>query len=214
MNSQPSDPQSPAASEPATSEHRPIDYITTCSPPVPDVRFDLQILQSLRRIIRAADLFSHSLAKLHKVTSPQLMCLHKLLESDGMTVSGLSRAIYLSPSTTVGILDRLERHGLITRVRSSVDRRKVLIHVTQAGRDLVNDAPSPLQRALENGLGELPPEQQATIAESLGSIVQMLELQDLDAAPVLETGALDDTRYFSRDYYANESEAHQSEEPV
>jgi len=158
-------------------------------PPVPEVAFDLQILQSLRRLMRAADLFSHQLAKAHRVTSPQLMCLHRLLESDGLTVSELSKAIFLSPSTVVGILDRLEAQELVTRVRSAEDRRKVLINVTQAGRDLVDAAPSPLQRALQSGLAERTTADQRTIAESLDQLVRMLELQDLDAAPILESAA-------------------------
>lgn len=157
-------------------------------PPVPPVAHDLRILQSLRRLMRATDLFSRRLVKAHKITGPQLMCLHKLLEADtGLTVSQLSRAIFLSASTVVGILDRLEKQALVTRVRSVTDRRKVLIHVTQAGSDLVVDAPSPLQQALQNGLATLPEGECRTIASSLDLLVHMLELQDMDAAPLLDT---------------------------
>lgn len=156
-------------------------------PPLPEVAFDLQILQSLRRLMRAADIFSRQLAKAHRITGPQLMCLHKLLEADGLTVSQLSNAIFLSASTVVGILDRLEAQGLVTRVRSDKDRRKVWISVTQAGRDLVDEAPSPLQQALQQGLGKLSQTERRVIADNLDRIVCMLELQDLDAAPLLET---------------------------
>lgn len=157
-------------------------------PPVPEVAFDLQILQSLRRLMRATDIFSRRLVKAHRITSPQLMCLHKLLdESEGLTVSELSKRMFLSASTLVGILDRLEAQSLVTRVRSASDRRKVLIHVTQAGRDLVVEAPSPLQQALQTGLEALPTDEQRTIADNLKQLVQMLELQDLDVGPYLET---------------------------
>lgn len=163
------------------------DFILNEAPEVPDVAYDLQVLQSLRRLIRAADIFSRRLIKQHKVTGPQLMCLHKLLELDGLTVSELSKAIYLSPSTVVGILDRLEKQKLVTRIRSSTDRRKVLIHVTQEGRDLVVDAPSPLQEALRSGLTKLDTHKQKEIADNIASLVSMLEIDDLDAAPILET---------------------------
>jgi DNA-binding MarR family transcriptional regulator len=157
-------------------------------PPVLPVAHDLRILQSLRRLMRATEIFSRRLVKAHKITGPQLMCLHKLLESDeGLTVSQLSRAIYLSASTVVGILDRLERQDLVTRVRSATDRRKVLINVTETGRNLVLDAPSPLQQALQAGLMTLPESEQCSIADSLGQLVNMLELQDMDAAPMLDT---------------------------
>ncbi|MFW5829221.1 MAG: MarR family winged helix-turn-helix transcriptional regulator, partial [Planctomycetota bacterium] len=147
-------------------------------------------LRSLRRIIRAADLFSHRLQRQHHVTGPQLMCLHTLLELDGLTVSELSNAIFLSPSTVVGVLDRLEKQGLVTRVRSTTDRRKVLIHVTQMGRELVLDAPLPLQRALEMGLRRCDRQQQQELASALDTLVDMLEIADLDAAPLLTTGDL------------------------
>ena len=163
------------------------EYILNEAPAVPDVAYDLQVLQSLRRLIRAADIFSRRLIKQHKVTAPQLMCLHKLLERDGLTVSGLSKEIYLSPSTVVGILDRLEKQHLVTRIRSSKDRRKVLLHVTQEGRDLVVDAPSPLQEALQGGLAKLDTDKQKEIADNIASLVTMLEIEDLDAAPILET---------------------------
>ena len=165
------------------------EYILNEAPAVPEIAYDLQVLQSLRRLIRAADIFSRRLIKQHKVTGPQLMCLHKLLEHDGLTVSELSKAIYLSPSTVVGILDRLERQLLVTRIRSSTDRRKVLLHVTQEGRDLVVDAPSPLQEALQNGLSKLDTAKQKEIADNISSLVMMLEIEDLDAAPILDTDA-------------------------
>jgi DNA-binding MarR family transcriptional regulator len=168
----------------------PAEFIRDTTPDLPPQRYDLQILRSLRRMFRAADLFSHRLQRQHRVTGPQLMCLHTLLESDGLTVSELSLAIFLSASTVVGILDRLERQGLVTRVRSTKDRRKVLIHVTQTGRELVLDAPLPLQRALELGLRQLEKGRQRELAEALNSLVEMLEITDLEAAPLLETGAL------------------------
>lgn len=164
----------------------PAEFILDQAPPVPEVAYDLQVVRSLRRLIRAADIFSRQLIKQHKITGPQLMCLHKLLEHDGLTVSGLSKEIYLSASTVVGILDRLERQELITRIRSKTDRRKVLIHVTQRGRDLVIDAPSPLQRALQKGLSELNEKQQRQMADTLADLVSMLEIDHIDAAPMLE----------------------------
>lgn len=157
---------------------------------IPGDRLELRIVQSLRRIIRAVDLFSHQLASRYKITAPQLMCLIKVAEDDGITVSALSQAIFLSSSTVVGILDRLERRGLLVRERSTNDRRQVLIHATRAGRDLIAAAPSPLQDALAEGLAELPLERQQAIITAIDSLVGILEIKHINAAPVLGTGAL------------------------
>jgi DNA-binding MarR family transcriptional regulator len=96
----------------------------------------------------------------------------------------------LSPSTVVGILDRLETKGLILRQRSTKDRRVVLVELTDAGRRLVSDAPSPLQDRLTEGLGMLPKAEQQEIAAALDKVVSLMEAREIDASPILETGPI------------------------
>lgn len=170
------------------SHQHPASFILEQAPAVPAVAFDLQVLLSLRKLIRAADIFSRRLIREHNISGPQLMCLHELLDHDGMTVSQLSKEIFLSPSTVVGILDRLEKQELVKRVRSEEDRRKVMLSVTQAGRQLVEDAPPPLHNALQDGLSQLTLKEQESIAQSMQKLVEILEIQNLDAAPILEVG--------------------------
>lgn len=60
----------------------------------------------------------------------QLLCM--LLEGPvGMT--GLSRLLHLEKSSLSGLVDRVERRGLIARVRSDSDRRAYLVALTDAG---------------------------------------------------------------------------------
>lgn len=49
----------------------------------------------------------------------------------------LGKACDIPPATLIGILDDLEGRGLIRRLRSSTDRRVVLVSATEAGRKLV-----------------------------------------------------------------------------
>lgn len=173
-------------------------------PQVPHLRADLQILQSLRRIFRAADLYSHRLAHDHQVTGPQLMCLVQLCETGEMTLSALSKAIYLSPSTVVGIVDRLEARGLIERLRSSSDRRKTFLSPTDSGRKLVSEAPSPLQSALQRGLQDMSADQQQALVRTMDRLVEMLEIHEFDAAPMLETGDLTKSELLPTDSYTKD----------
>jgi len=153
-------------------------------------RYELQILQAFRRIIRAIDLHSRKLASEFKVTGPQLVCLHTISEMEPLTAAELAHHVYLSPSTIVGILDRLEVKGLIQRERSSKDRRRVNLMATDAGKALMHQAPSPLQDRLADALSTLPELERATIALSLERVVDLMEVRQLDAAPVLETGSI------------------------
>ena len=87
----------------------------------------------------------------------------------------------------VGILDRLESRERIARERSTQDRRVVLVCITEEGRALLARAPSPLQDRLAQGLAELPEKEQIVLARSVERIVELLEVEDVEAAPLLET---------------------------
>jgi DNA-binding MarR family transcriptional regulator len=159
--------------------------------PHPD-SFSVWIFRSLRRIMRAVDVYSHRLSVEYKITSPQLLCLQTLADDGPLTVSAMAKLVHLSPSTVVGILDRLESRNLVVRERSTQDRRIVLVYITQAGRDLVKTVPSLLQNRLAAGLAELPESQLRDIAHALERIVDLLEVTDAEAAPLLETRPIEE----------------------
>lgn len=159
-------------------------------PATPPNRYDLRILQSLRGIIRSVDLYSRELAATNHITAPQLICLLHVVDHGPVTATAIGREVHLSPSTVVGILDRLEEKGLIVRQRSQEDRRLVQVSATEAGAELARRAPSPLQRTLANALNALPELEQATIALALERVVTLMEAPALDYAPILTTGSI------------------------
>ena len=86
---------------------------------------------------RATHLTVHALAlRLGKLDlSPsEINALANLADGHSRTVSALGAAVGTRPATLTGILDRLERRGLITRGTKPRDRRAVLIELTPAGR--------------------------------------------------------------------------------
>lgn len=153
-------------------------------------RYDLQILRALRRIIHSVDLYSKELAATNRITAPQLICLLHIVNNGPVSATAIGREVHLSPSTVVGILDRLEEKGLVERHRSQEDRRIVRVTATRDGIELSQSAPSPLQQTLANSLGELPELEQATIALALERIVALMEAPEVDAAPILATGPI------------------------
>ncbi len=155
--------------------------------------YDVRILRALRRIIRSVELYSKHLSVTNKITAPQLVCLLTIVGRGPVTPTAISREVHLSPSTVVGILDRLEEKGLVIRTRMRVDRRLVQVSATPAGVALAESAPSPLQKALAVALNRLPELEQATIALSLERIVALMEVEELDASPILATGPITPT---------------------
>jgi DNA-binding MarR family transcriptional regulator len=73
------------------------------------------------------------LASEYGLTGPQLTVL-KLLETFGdLSLSSLSERIRAQNSTVTGIIDRMEREGLVRRERSTQDRRVIHIRLTDKG---------------------------------------------------------------------------------
>lgn len=152
---------------------------------------EVHVLQLLRRVIRAVDIYNRKLRTEYSITAPQLIALHAVIDRGPISVAEIAKAIHLGSSTLVGILDRLETRGLVTRSRSEKDRRVVLVSSTDAGRELARRAPSPLQDRLAEGLRQLDRIDQEAIERALMQVVDLMEASDLDAAPYLETGRLD-----------------------
>jgi DNA-binding MarR family transcriptional regulator len=160
---------------------------------LPEHRYDLQILQSLRRIIRATDLYSRRLKLKYNITAPQLICLLAITDHGTITVSELARTVHLSASTVVGILNRLEQKELIVRMRNTRDRRIVFVSATDDGVKLVRNAPTPLQDNLSEALQNLSEDDQASIADSLNRLVSMMEIEEIEVAPILTGGLIQES---------------------
>jgi DNA-binding MarR family transcriptional regulator len=59
-----------------------------------------------------------------------------LWQEDGIPINDLAARTKLGKSTLTSMLDRLEKIGLVTRVPSKDDRRKILIRRSQKDKDL------------------------------------------------------------------------------
>ena len=150
------------------------------------VHYQLQILASIRRIMRAVDIYSRKLVKEYNLTTPQHICLLTIVEAGPITVTELGKEVSLGQSTVVGILDRLEEKEMIHRERDTADRRKVYLSATELGKNTIEHSPSPLQDKLADALNKSSELEQSTIALSLENICEMMEAQDIEAGPILE----------------------------
>jgi DNA-binding MarR family transcriptional regulator len=68
-----------------------------------------------------------------RVTLGQVGILFLLKQNDGQTMTELSQVMGIDNSTLTGLIDRLERSGLVTRKPSPTDRRMYRIHITPEG---------------------------------------------------------------------------------
>lgn len=100
-----------------------------------------RILETLVYLYTESRRVTKEVARQHGLTGPQVTAI-KVLENFGaLSLTDLSARMSSTNSTMTGIADRMERDGLVERIRSETDRRVVQIALTEKGRALAAQIP-------------------------------------------------------------------------
>jgi len=96
-----------------------------------DERFIFLICLARHRLFASLD---RALTDAAGVTAAQSGALYYLLDNDGCLLGALSQALKLDKSAITGLVDRLEKKGLVQRRTTPTDRRAINIYLTRKGR--------------------------------------------------------------------------------
>lgn len=128
---------------------------------------------SIPEVFRLVDTVGKKLTQLQRetirvaeLTPAQYSLLNLLWEKDSLQFNELASACCCSPSTITGIVDTMEKNGLVARVPNPNDRRSLLVKLTGRGRALENATPS-LEKIFENCCGGMQPDELRRLAELL-----------------------------------------------
>ena len=150
-----------------------------------------EIVAALRRIIRGMDLHSRHLVHDVGLTWPQLATLRAAERLGVCSIGALARAVHVGQATLTGIVQRLERVGYVKRSPHEQDGRSVNVSITPAGRDVLKRAPSLLQDRFHAELAKLKDWERFQTLASLQRIAEMMDVEALDASPILVAGPVD-----------------------
>ena len=95
------------------------------------------------------------------------------------------KLLSLNSSTVTGIVNRLEKKGTVARLPNNEDKRITSIALTSKGLKLLEEAPDILHDQLYRKISELPEDKQDAIREALRIIVSALDIEHLEASPML-----------------------------
>ena len=109
------------------------------------------------------------------VTSRQVTLLWLIKQRPGLTLRALAEDEAISAPALSGHVDRLERAGLLVRVRSDVDRRRVGLEVTATGERLLRSVRERRTAWLADRLHALDPEGLAAIEAAIEPLQQLLQ---------------------------------------
>ncbi|PQO45151.1 MarR family transcriptional regulator [Blastopirellula marina] len=166
-----------------------------------------QIAFALRRIMRSIDLESRQLLHEIGLTFPQLAALQAIRRLQPTTVGKVANSIHLGHATLTGILDRLEKRGLIARQRSETDRRHISVRLTDAGQTLLEKAPPLLHRPFLRRLERLEVWERMQVAATLQRVAAMMENTGGSSASVVDLQSIDGVVDAVDDRYASEMDS-------
>jgi len=148
-------------------------------------------LVSIRRILRATEIHGKELRAATNLRTSQLMVLQSLDDEPDLTVGAITQRVHMAQASVTAIVVKLESMGLVLRERGTSDKRKVFVRLTDAGRNILDQAPDALHHRFAEQFDKLAPWEQSMVVASLQRVAAMMDASDIDAAPLLEIGRLD-----------------------
>jgi len=146
----------------------------------------VSVTKRLRQIAHELDKYSKFLQEKYHVTVPQIVTLREIYEHGPISFSELTNIVSLNNSTVTGIVDRLERQGLVERQRTPRDRRRIDLEITSAGVDFLKRMPPPIQQGLIEGLESMSEEEVNTILWAIDTIVELFHRSPENRAAAAE----------------------------
>ena len=151
-----------------------------------------EALIALRQIQRRTEQASKKLAAQVGLTPSQLLVMQILAERGEISAGEVSNLTQLKHATITSLVDKLVARGLAARRRCEEDRRRVWLTLLPEGEKAITSAPDLLQEIFQTRFEGLPDWHQSMLVSSLERIAALLDAEDLDAAPILDIGALDE----------------------
>ena len=130
-------------------------------------------LRAVRQIIKRP---IEALIESGGLTGPQQSAMQVLVESDGLSLKDLSKELGLAHSTVSGIVDRLEKQGLVKRQTDEVDRRLAKLVVTdQVRKFLCETWPALEMHPLAEALRAATPAEREQVLQGVRTLRRLLE---------------------------------------
>ena len=131
-----------------------------------------QVIAQLVESSRLLRNYIDNRAKTRGTTRAQWIVMFRLRQQEGLSQVDLAEVLELQPISLVRLLDRLVDHGLLERRPDPNDRRANKLHLTRAGRRLVDDLDSLRDAIALDVLRDIPTD---AIRTSLQTLVDVKE---------------------------------------
>ena len=101
-----------------------------------EFKLDKQLCFRLYTASRLITQTYHPMLSEHGITYPQYLVLLVLWEKDGQPVNDIAKRLILETNTVTPMLQRMEKDGILQRVKGQKDARQIIVSLTRKGREL------------------------------------------------------------------------------
>lgn len=108
------------------------------------------------------------------MTVPQGMVIGILSKEKTLKITELSAKLSLCNSTVSGIVDRLEKQGMVERKRSEQDKRVVYVSISSNFKEMNQNFHKRLEGTIENTMNKGTPEELDKIFVGLDALKRLL----------------------------------------
>jgi DNA-binding MarR family transcriptional regulator len=108
----------------------------------------------------------------HGVSTAQIGVLRQLSNEPGLSGAELARRLLITPQGVQLALTALERRGLVERKPDPQHKRILQAYLTEQGRNVAAEVVSDAIAAHDQVFGVLTPEEQMTLRDLLGRVVE------------------------------------------
>jgi MarR family transcriptional regulator, organic hydroperoxide resistance regulator len=136
------------------------------------MREELGALLGAERRLRGRDQHRKGAGVLN---SAHVRALFALGAHEEATAGQIAESARLSPGAVTGMLDELEQAGVVKRVRCEDDRRRVLVSLTDEGRELLGEKRRAWAKRWEETMAAVPEHELEAAAAVMGRIAAMLD---------------------------------------
>ena len=143
-----------------------------------------RILDSIRRLVRLLRVSDRQAQSDLGISGAQLFVLTEIGKTPALSLGDLAARTRTDQSSVSVVVTRLVEAGLITRDRDERDARRLVLHLTRAGRVLLQKAPSVAQERLLTIFDRMPDEERRRFADTFEEIIDSVGAED-GPAPML-----------------------------
>jgi DNA-binding MarR family transcriptional regulator len=151
-----------------------------------------EALVAIRRVMRATEINSLSLAKKSQLTPTQHIVLQIIANKKHTTPSHISYITTLRHTTIATVINKLLSNDLITREKGINDKRIQYLNITEEGLKILESSPDVLQDKFKEQFSSLNDWEQSMIVSCLQRVAQFIGAEEIDAAPILDYGGLNE----------------------